>query len=100
MLAPGRPVRLQFRGVIRHPPQAYEFVAPLAQVEHGQNEGNRGAQFRRWGDLLLGNLWQLESGQGSAVVTVLAAVAVLVASINVFGGFAVTRRMLAMFTRS
>jgi len=30
---------------------------------------------------------------------VLAFVAVLVASINVFGGFAVTRRMLGMFTR-
>jgi NAD(P) transhydrogenase subunit alpha len=27
-------------------------------------------------------------------------VAILLASINVFGGFAVTRRMLAMFSRS
>lgn len=33
------------------------------------------------------------------VVQILAAVAVLVASINVFGGFAVTRRMLAMFQK-
>ncbi|GEP47371.1 Re/Si-specific NAD(P)(+) transhydrogenase subunit alpha [Microbacterium saccharophilum] len=33
------------------------------------------------------------------VVQILAAVAVLVASINVFGGFAVTRRMLAMFSK-
>ncbi|MDR5698460.1 Re/Si-specific NAD(P)(+) transhydrogenase subunit alpha [Agromyces aerolatus] len=33
------------------------------------------------------------------VVQVLAAIAVLVASINIFGGFAVTRRMLAMFSR-
>jgi len=33
------------------------------------------------------------------LVRVLAAVAVLVASINVFGGFAVTRRMLAMFQK-
>ena len=32
-------------------------------------------------------------------VQVLAAVAVLLASINIFGGFAVTRRMLAMFAR-
>jgi NAD(P) transhydrogenase subunit alpha len=32
-------------------------------------------------------------------VTTLAFVAVLLASINVFGGFAVTRRMLGMFTR-
>ena len=36
----------------------------------------------------------------SPAVQILAAVAVLVASINVFGGFSVTRRMLAMFTRS
>jgi NAD(P) transhydrogenase subunit alpha len=33
------------------------------------------------------------------VVQVIAAVAVLLASINIFGGFAVTRRMLAMFTK-
>ncbi|MFT4260407.1 Re/Si-specific NAD(P)(+) transhydrogenase subunit alpha [Microbacterium sp.] len=32
------------------------------------------------------------------IVQALAAVAVLLASINIFGGFAVTRRMLAMFT--
>lgn len=33
------------------------------------------------------------------VVQVLAAIAVLLASINIFGGFAVTRRMLAMFQK-
>jgi NAD(P) transhydrogenase subunit alpha len=33
-------------------------------------------------------------------VTVLAFLAVLLASINVFGGFAVTRRMLGMFRRA
>jgi NAD(P) transhydrogenase subunit alpha len=33
-------------------------------------------------------------------IVVLAAAATLLASINVFGGFAVTRRMLAMFARS
>jgi NAD(P) transhydrogenase subunit alpha len=32
-------------------------------------------------------------------VQILAAIGVLLASINVFGGFAVTRRMLKMFTR-
>jgi NAD(P) transhydrogenase subunit alpha len=36
----------------------------------------------------------------SLVVQVMAAVAVLLAGINVFGGFSVTRRILAMFTRS
>jgi NAD(P) transhydrogenase subunit alpha len=42
----------------------------------------------------------LQIGHGDTVVTALAAVAILLASINVFGGFAVTRRMLAMFSRS
>ncbi|TIC79102.1 Re/Si-specific NAD(P)(+) transhydrogenase subunit alpha [Nocardioides sp. GY 10127] len=35
-----------------------------------------------------------------ALVGVLGLVAILLASINIFGGFAVTRRMLGMFTRS
>ncbi|MBN9177552.1 MAG: Re/Si-specific NAD(P)(+) transhydrogenase subunit alpha [Microbacterium sp.] len=35
----------------------------------------------------------------NALVQVLAAIAVLLASINIFGGFAVTRRMLAMFQK-
>jgi NAD(P) transhydrogenase subunit alpha len=42
----------------------------------------------------------LEIGQGSITVTVLSAAAILLASINIFGGFAVTRRMLSMFSRS
>ena len=41
----------------------------------------------------------LQTGHENTVVTVLAALAVLLASINVFGGFAVTRRMLGMFSR-
>jgi NAD(P) transhydrogenase subunit alpha len=41
----------------------------------------------------------LQTGHDEPVVTGLATVAILVASINVFGGFAVTRRMLGMFTR-
>jgi NAD(P) transhydrogenase subunit alpha len=49
------------------------------------------------GIIVVGALLQI--GHGDAVVTALAAVAILVASINVFGGFAVTRRMLGMFTR-
>jgi H+-translocating NAD(P) transhydrogenase subunit alpha len=49
------------------------------------------------GIILVGALLQI--GRGSVVVTVLAFVAILVASINIFGGFAVTRRMLGMFTR-
>ena len=42
----------------------------------------------------------LQIGQGDPAITALACVAILLASINVFGGFAVTRRMLAMFSRS
>ena len=33
------------------------------------------------------------------VIQTLAGVAILLASINVFGGFAVTRRMLSMFSK-
>lgn len=50
------------------------------------------------GIIVVGALLQI--GTGSLVVTVLATAAILLASINVFGGFAVTRRMLAMFSRS
>ena len=35
-----------------------------------------------------------------SAITIVAALAILLATINVFGGFAVTRRMLAMFRRS
>jgi NAD(P) transhydrogenase alpha subunit len=49
------------------------------------------------GIIVVGALVQV--GHTSTLVTVLATAAVLLASINVFGGFAVTRRMLAMFTR-
>lgn len=41
----------------------------------------------------------LQIGQDDAVIRVLAFVAILLASINVFGGFAVTRRMLSMFSK-
>jgi NAD(P) transhydrogenase subunit alpha len=50
------------------------------------------------GIIVVGALLQI--GHDDLVVTVLATLATLLASINVFGGFAVTRRMLAMFSRS
>ncbi|MCV7420809.1 Re/Si-specific NAD(P)(+) transhydrogenase subunit alpha [Mycobacterium yunnanensis] len=50
------------------------------------------------GIIVVGALLQI--GHGDPVITSLAFVAILLASINVFGGFAVTRRMLAMFSRS
>jgi proton-translocating NAD(P)+ transhydrogenase subunit alpha len=42
----------------------------------------------------------LEVGRYSTLVTIVSGVGILVASINIFGGFFVTRRMLAMFSRS
>jgi len=50
------------------------------------------------GIIILGALLQL--GSGGTIVTLLAAIAVLIASINVVGGFMVTRRMLQMFQKS
>jgi NAD(P) transhydrogenase subunit alpha len=49
------------------------------------------------GIIVVGALLQI--GRHDASVTVLAFAAILLASINVFGGFAVTRRMLGMFSR-
>jgi NAD(P) transhydrogenase subunit alpha len=50
------------------------------------------------GIILVGALLQI--GQHSLAITIVATVATLLATINVFGGFAVTRRMLGMFRRS
>ena len=48
--------------------------------------------------IILGALMQI--GSGSFLVILLAAVSVFMAGINIFGGFLVTRRMLAMFQKS
>lgn len=50
------------------------------------------------GIIVVGAMLQLGE-QDDTVIRVLATVAILFASINVFGGFAVTRRMLGMFNR-
>ncbi len=50
------------------------------------------------GIIVVGALLQI--GHGDTAITTLSFVAILLASINVFGGFAVTRRMLSMFSRS
>jgi len=49
------------------------------------------------GIIVVGALLQITSE--NVLMQVLAAAAVLLASINIFGGFAVTRRMLAMFSK-
>ncbi|WP_341366756.1 Re/Si-specific NAD(P)(+) transhydrogenase subunit alpha [Yoonia sp. BS5-3] len=48
--------------------------------------------------IILGALTQI--GSGSFLVILLAALAVFMTGINIFGGFLVTRRMLAMFQKS
>jgi H+-translocating NAD(P) transhydrogenase subunit alpha len=49
------------------------------------------------GIIVVGALLQI--GSDDKVIRVLSFVAILLTSINIFGGFAVTRRMLGMFTR-
>ena len=49
------------------------------------------------GIIVVGALLQI--GRGETIIRILSFAAILLASINVFGGFAVTRRMLGMFTR-
>ncbi|QGX99010.1 Re/Si-specific NAD(P)(+) transhydrogenase subunit alpha [Roseovarius faecimaris] len=48
--------------------------------------------------IILGALIQI--GSSSVLITILAAAAIFMAAINIFGGFLVTRRMLAMFQKS
>jgi H+-translocating NAD(P) transhydrogenase subunit alpha len=48
--------------------------------------------------IILGALMQI--GSTSVIVTILAALGILMAAVNIFGGFLVTRRMLAMFQKS
>ena len=48
--------------------------------------------------IIVGALMQI--GSGSALIVILAALSVLMAGVNIFGGFMVTRRMLAMFQKS
>ncbi len=48
--------------------------------------------------IILGALLQI--GSGSWLIGLLAALAIVMAGVNIFGGFMVTRRMLAMFQKS
>ena len=50
------------------------------------------------GIIVVGALLQI--AHADLAIIVISCAAILLASINVFGGFAVTRRMLAMFSRS
>jgi NAD(P) transhydrogenase subunit alpha len=50
------------------------------------------------GIIIVGALLQV--GSSNLVVEVLASISVLIATINIVGGFLVTKRMLAMFQKS
>ena len=50
------------------------------------------------GIVVVGALLQI--GSGNILVWLLAGLSVLIATINIVGGFMVTRRMLAMFQKS
>ena len=50
------------------------------------------------GIIIIGALLQLDAG--NFIVEFLAGVSVLIATINIVGGFMVTRRMLSMFQKS
>jgi NAD(P) transhydrogenase subunit alpha len=50
------------------------------------------------GIIIVGALLQV--GSGNFLVILLASISILIASINIVGGFLVTRRMLAMFQKS
>ena len=51
------------------------------------------------GIIIVGALLQIRQPTGNFFIDALAFVAILVASINIFGGFRVTQRMLAMFRK-
>ena len=70
----------------------------IGQVHHSLHSPLMSVTNAISGIIVVGALLQI--GQDDDVITALSFVAILLASINVFGGFAVTRRMLAMFSRS
>lgn len=52
------------------------------------------------GIIVVGALLQVGTASTPLVVTVLALAGILLASINIFGGFTVTQRMLSMFRKA
>ena len=55
------------------------------------------SRFAISGIIVVGALLQI--GQGNTAVSILAFIAILIASVNIFGGFFVTHRMLNMFRK-
>ncbi|MFF9777923.1 Re/Si-specific NAD(P)(+) transhydrogenase subunit alpha [Streptomyces sp. NPDC013978] len=69
----------------------------IGQVHHALHTPLMSVTNAISGIVVVGALLQI--GHGNTAVTVLSFAAILLASINIFGGFAVTRRMLGMFTK-
>lgn len=74
----------------------------IGQVHHALHTPLMSVTNAISGIIVVGALLQIghEGTPNGGVVTALSAVAILLASINIVGGFAVTRRMLSMFSRS
>jgi H+-translocating NAD(P) transhydrogenase subunit alpha len=69
----------------------------IGHVHHALHTPLMSVTNARSGIIVVGALLQI--GHHDTVITVLSFAAILLASINIFGGFAVTRRMLSMFSK-
>ncbi|QFQ94924.1 Re/Si-specific NAD(P)(+) transhydrogenase subunit alpha [Streptomyces phaeolivaceus] len=69
----------------------------IGQVHHALHTPLMSVTNAISGIVVVGALLQI--GHGNTAVTVLSFAAILLAGINIFGGFAVTRRMLGMFSK-
>ncbi|GLY30365.1 NAD(P) transhydrogenase subunit alpha [Kineosporia sp. NBRC 101731] len=69
----------------------------IGQVHHALHTPLMSVTNAISGIIVVGALLQI--GHDDLLVTALAALAVFLASVNIFGGFAVTRRMLGMFSK-
>ncbi|MFI8186788.1 Re/Si-specific NAD(P)(+) transhydrogenase subunit alpha [Actinacidiphila glaucinigra] len=74
----------------------------IGQVHHALHTPLMSVTNAISGIIVVGALMQIGHGEApnGGAVTTLATIAILLASVNIFGGFAVTRRMLSMFSRS
>lgn len=74
----------------------------IGQVHHALHTPLMSVTNAISGIIVVGALMQIghDGPPNGGVVTALSTIAILLASVNIFGGFAVTRRMLSMFSRS
>ena len=93
-LAPTRELRTHFTVLMLAIVIGYYVIGKVAHALHTPLMSVTNAIS---GVVVVGALLQLQTD--NATIRIVAALGVLLASINVFGGFAVTRRMLAMFSK-